>query len=467
VSRYLRSRRARIISILVLVAALAAVGLGLRARREPATIVQTEEVRRGEVVESVSATGRVQPQSEVKISANVSGRVVRLGVAESDSVAPGDLLVEIDPTRYQALVLESEAGLRSARAEERLAAANLAQAEREHERIKRMHGEGLTSAGDMENAETTRQVAAARLDAAREAVHRAEALLAQASDDRSKTTILAPIAGVVTQLNVEVGEMVLGTAQNVGTTIMALADLDRMEVLAEVDESEVVKVSLGDSATVEVDALPEQVFRGIVSEIANSGTTRGRGTAEEATHFEVKVAVVGDVEPLRPGMSASVDVLTDRRAAVLSVPIQCVTLRAKPEEGAAGAPATAGRENRSLPGEVAEAEAGTPRRERPAGGAGGLGLAGNLREVIYVVRDGIARELPVTTGISSPTHIEILAGELSEGDEVVSGSYRVLSRELEDGAPVKVDNASLRRGGPRDDRESRAASRGHGNRDHG
>ncbi len=461
-SRFLRSRRARIISILVVVAALTAVGLGLRARRVPPTVVQTEEVQRGEVVESVSATGRVQPQSEVKISANVSGRVVRLGVAESDSVAPGDLLLEIDPTRYQALVLEVEAGLRSARAEERLAAANLAQAEREHQRIMRMHGEGLTSAGDLENAETTFQVAAARLDAARESVHRAEALLAQAADDRAKTTILAPIAGVVTQLNVEVGEMVLGTAQNVGTTIMALADLDRMEVLADVDESEVVKVTLGDSATVEVDALSDRVFRGIVSEIANSGTTRGRGTAEEATHFEVKVAVVGDVQALRPGMSASVDVLTDRRTAVLSVPIQCVTLRAKPAPEAEDEPAA-----RRRPGEVAEAEAGPPQPEPPAAGAGGLGLAGNLREVIYVVRDGIALELPVTTGISSPTHIEILAGELNEGDEVVSGSYRVLSRELEDGAAVKVDNASLRRGGQRDDRESRAVSRGRGSRDHG
>lgn len=465
VSRLLRSRRVRIISVLALVAVLAAVGLALRARQKPSTVVQTEEVRRGEVVESVSATGRVQPQSEVKISANVSGRVVSLGVAESDSVAPGELLVEIDPTRYQALVLEVEAGLRSARAEERLAAANLAQAAREHDRIQRMHGEGLTSAGDLENAETTRQVAAARLDAAREAVHRAEALLAQARDDRAKTTILAPIAGNVTQLNVEVGEMVLGTAQNVGTTIMAIADLNRMEVLAEVDESEVVKVSLGDSATVDVDALSGQVFHGIVSEIANSGTTRGRGTAEETTHFEVKVAVVGDVRSLRPGMSASVDVLTDRRVAVLSVPIQCVTLRAKPEEGAAGVPAASG--DRPGPGEVAEAEAGTPRRKPSAAGAGGLGLAGNLREVVYVVRDGIARELAVRTGISSPTHIEILAGELEEGDEVVSGNYRVLSRELEDGARVKVDNASLRRGGREDGRESRAAASGGGNRDHG
>jgi HlyD family secretion protein len=246
---------------------------------------------------------------------------------------------------------------------------------------------------------------------------------------------------------------------------MALADLERMEVLAEVDESEVVKVSLGDSATVEVDALPGQVFRGLVSEIANSGTTRGRGTAEEATHFEVKVAVVGDVTALRPGMSASVDVLTERRSAVLSVPIQCVTLRAKPVPESAGEPAPAAARRR--PGEVAEAEAGPRREEQPAGGAGGLGLAGNLREVIYVVRDGIARELPVETGISSPTHIEIVAGEIEEGDEVVSGSYRVLSRELEDGAAVKVDNASLRRGGRGDDRESRAASSGRGSRDHG
>jgi HlyD family secretion protein len=163
-------------------------------------------------------------------------------------------------------------------------------------------------------------------------------------------------------------------------------------------------------------------------------------------------------------MSASVDVLTDRRVAVLSVPIQCVTLRAKPEPGAAAQQDE--HAGGSRPGEVAVAEAG-PEPAPAAPAAGGLGLAANLREVVYVVRDGIARELAVKTGISSPTHIEILAGELEEGDEVVSGNYRVLSRELEDGARVKVDNASLRRGGPRDDRESRAAASGRGNRDHG
>ncbi len=458
-----RSRRIRIVLLLLLVAVLAGGGLTLKSRQPEAMVVQTEEVERGEVVESVAATGRVQPQSEVKISANVSGRIVSLGVAESDSVVPGQLLVEIDPTRYAALVLEVEASLRSARADERLAAANLEQADREYQRILRMHGEGLTSAGEMESAETARKVSHARLDAAREAVHRAEALLVQARDDRAKTTILSPIAGVVTRLNVEVGEMVLGTAQNIGTTIMTLADLSRMEILSDVDESEVVKVALGDSASIEVDALSGEVLKGIVSEIANSGTTRGRGTAEEATNFEVKVAILGDVSRLRPGMSASVDVLTDRREAVLHVPIQCVTLRGRPAAGEGDAGPGGGRR----PGEVAEAQAGPRPESPPEGRSHGTGLASNLREVIYVVRDGVARELPVETGISSATHIEILAGEIQEGDEIVSGSYRILSRELEDGDAVKIDNASIRRGGPRDDRESRAANRGGGSRDHG
>ncbi len=460
-----RSRRARIVSVVILAVMLTAAGLVLKSRRPEPTVVQTEEVRRGDVIESVAAIGRVQPQAEVKISANVSGRVVRLGVAESDSVAPGALLIEIDPTRYKALVLEAEAGLRSARADKRLAEANLTQAVREFERVVRVHEQGLTSAGDMENAETSRKVAEARLDAAREAVNRAEALLVQASDDLAKTTILSPIAGVITQLNVEVGEMVLGTAQNVGTTIMTIADLNRMEVLAEVDESEVVKVALGDSASVEVDALTGQKLQGVVSEIANSGTTRGRGTAEEATHFEVKVALLGDVRLLRPGMSASIDVLTDRRTAALHVPIQCVTLRGLPEPDEGDEEPGEGDGHR--PGEVAEAEAGPARPESPPPVAGGMGVASNLREVIYVVRDGVAHELPVETGISSTTHIEILAGEIQEGDEVVSGSYRVLSRELEDGDPVKVDNTSIRRAGRGDDRESRAASRNGGRRDHG
>jgi HlyD family secretion protein len=449
--RRFRSRRAVIILVAVLLVAAGAGFTWMRMRGERPTAVQTEEVRRGEVIETVAATGRVQPQSEVKISANVSGRIERLAVEEGDSVSQGQLLVEIDPMRYQALVRESEAGLRSARAEERLEAANLDQAKREYERRLRVHAQGLSSAGDIENAETTLKVSEARLDAAREAVQRAQALLAQTRDDLSKTTITAPMAGIITRVNVEAGEMVLGTAQNVGTTIMTLADLNQMEILADVDESEVIKLALGDSTTIEVDALSDHPYRGLVSEIAHSATTRGRGTAEEATHFEVKVAVLGDVTALRPGMTATVDVLTDRREGVLHLPIQCVTLRSKEGDAWEGS-------------EDDEREEASRRRNRGGGDASaddrpegeeesrwedgrrqGRGLASNLREVVYVVRDGKAHEVPVETGISSPTEIEITGGEVNEGDEVVAGSYRVLSRELEDGERVKVDNRSLRR----------------------
>jgi HlyD family secretion protein len=453
--RFFRSRRAWLVLVAVLIAGTTA-GAILRSRRGPATVVQTEEVRRGEVVETVSATGRVQPQSEVKISANVSGRIEHLPVKEGEAVAAGQLLVEIDPTRYDAAVNETEAALRSARADVRLAAANLEQAARDLERRRQMRAQNLASAGELESTETAHKVAEARLDAAREAVHRAEALLVQVRDDRSKTTIAAPMAGVLTRVNVEVGEMVLGTAQNVGTTIMTLADLERMEVLTEVDESEVVKVALGDTASIEVDAISNRTFQGLVSEIAHSATTRGRGTAEEATHFEIKVAFLGDVSVLRPGMSATVDIRTERRPDAIHVPIQCVTLRAKPGEGPAGADARKGKK-----GKKARGEAIADDREGPPGGGGGEGergggrrapVASNLRQVVFVVRDGVAREVAVETGISSPTEIEIIGGELRENDEVVSGNYRILSRELEDGDGVRVDNTSLRRarrgGGP-------------------
>jgi HlyD family secretion protein len=451
----LRSRRAQL-SALVLVLALAGgVFAFLKYRgRDQGVTVQTEEVRRGEVVEMVAATGRVQPQTEVKISANVSGRIEKLGVKDGDRVEIGQMLVEIDPTRYAALVSESEAGLRSARAEARLAAAHLEQAQRDYDRRRQVHAQGLGSAGDLENAETNLKVAAAQRDAANEAVSRAEALLVQTRDDRAKTTILAPKEGIVTQLNVEVGEVVLGTTQNVGTTLMTIADLSRMEVLAEIDESEVVKVSLGDSARIELDALTGRSFSGSVSEIANSATTRGRGSAEESTHFEVKVALHGDVAALRPGMTATLDVMTERRDQVINLPIQCVTLRPKPgTDVAAGKGDKKGgqKDGRRHGGD--EGGGGGPRQAMadpaPAGGTPGGGghTASNLREVVYIVRDGVAREVPVETGISSPTHIEILNGEIREGDEVVSGSYRILARELAEGDRVIVDNESLRRGG--------------------
>lgn len=456
----LKSRRFLLFLIVLLVVGGGAFG-ALRGRMSnKGTPVQTEDVSRGEIVEIVAATGRVQPQSEVKISANVSGRIDHLEVKEGDRVELGQVLVEIDPTRYGALVLEAEAGLRSARAESRLADANLEQSRRDVERQRRMHAQKLGSEGDLEAAETALKVAEARRDASVEAVNRAEAYLTQARDDRSKTTILAPKPGVVTRLNVEVGEVVLGTTQNVGTTLMTIADLGQMEVLAEVDESEVVKVSLGDSARIELDALEGKVFRGLVSEMANSATTRGRGTVEEATHFEIKVALLGDVTSLRPGMTATLDLVTERREGVLHLPIQCVTLRAKeePEKGD-----RKGREGGAASGREGHDE----RQGRPdhgntsaeAGGTGGASSASNLREVVYVVRGGVAHEIDVKTGISSPTDIEILGQDLAEGDEVVSGSYRVLARELADGDRVRVDNASLRRAGNR--------GSGHGGEDQG
>jgi HlyD family secretion protein len=460
----LRSRRTIFLGSLALL--LIAGGLAyLRHRnRDQSTAVQTDEVHRGEVVELVAATGRVQPQTEVKISANVSGRIDHLGVKEGDRTEAGQVLVEIDPTRYAALVQEAEAALRSSRAESRLATANLEQAKREFDRKRQMSTQGLGSTGDLENAETSLKVAEARRDAAQEAVSRAEAFLVQARDDRSKTTILAPKAGIVTQLNVEVGEVVLGTTQNVGTTLMTIADLNRMEVLSEIDESEVVKVALGDSAKIELDALAGKSFSGVISEIANSATTRGRGTAEEATHFEVKVAFVGDVAALRPGMSATLDIMTERRNSVLNLPIQCVTMRPKPESE--GGPAVAGKGDhkgkKEKHGEGGPREAMADPAPAPAGGGGSM--ASNLREVVYVVRDGVAHEVPVKTGISSPTQIEILSGELKEGDEVVSGNYRVLARELADGDRVKVDNESVRRsgnGGGQD--ESHAGGHSEGN----
>jgi HlyD family secretion protein len=460
-----RSRRTLLLAALLVVLVGGGLGFHRYKNRNQATAVQTEEVRRGEVVELVAATGRVQPQTEVKISANVSGRIDHLGVKEGDRVEVGQVLAEIDPTRYAALVLESEASLRSARAEARLAAANLEQAKREFDRRRQMNTQGLGSAGDLENAETNLKVEEARRDAALEAVSRAEALLAQARDDRSKTTLTAPKAGIVTQLNVEVGEVVLGTTQNVGTTLMTIADLNRMEVISEIDESEVVKVALGDSARIELDALSGQAFSGTISEIANSATTRGRGTAEEETHFEVKVAILGDVSALRPGMTATLDVMTERRDAVLHLPIQCVTMRPKPE---AGGPAGEGggshaERHERRDGGPREAMADPAPAAAPAPRSAG-GMASNLREVVYVVRDGVAHEVPVETGISSPTHIEIVGGELQEGDEIVSGNYRVLARELADGDRVKVDNESVRRSGGGDGGrdESHAGGRSEG-----
>lgn len=367
--------------------------------------VQIEKVKQGDITQIVSGTGRIRPEVEVKISANVSGEIIGLYVKEGDLVKKGDLLVELDRKKYEAAFERAKSNLKSADA-------SLKKAKSEYKRALDLSKQNLISAAEMESAEANLLLGESNLE-------QAQANLDQAEDDLSKTRIYSPIDGTVSKLNKELGEIALGSTFQ-ADVIMIVADLSKMEVLSEIDENDVVLVSEGDTASIEVDAIPDTAFKGVVSEIAHTATTRGLGTQEEVTNFEVKVAVVNQVEKLRPGMSSTVDIQTETHRNVLHVPIQAVTVKMPNEIETKEK--TAGQDSVSKAGLNNDKDAKDEDK---------------MIEVVFVVEGENAKIVPVKTGISNDTDMEIISG-LEEDMQVVTGSYRAISKTLKNGSLVKI-----------------------------
>jgi HlyD family secretion protein len=380
---------------------------------EKAMEVQTEKVARQKIVEKVTATGKIQPKTQVKISADVSAKITRLAVVEGQWVEKGTFLVELDRERYVAAVESAEANVRSAEANATLVSQNVNRAQKEFTRSKELVEKNLESQAVFEDREATYQVEVARYEAATNQVEQAQAALKQARDDLSKTTIYAPMAGTISDLNKEQGEIAIGS-QFQEDVIMVISDLSEMEARVNVDENDIVSVIIDQSAEIEVDALLDQVLTGVVYEIANSANASAAGTSDQKTEFVIKIGITDPPATLRPGMTASADVFTKTNEAALSVPIQSVAVRTVDQLAMAG-------EDR------ADAEARfTPDRD-------------GFVEFVFCIEDGKAVAKQVKTGIQSDELIEILEG-LEEGDEVVTGSYRAISKDLENGAVVTVNN---------------------------
>ena len=378
----------------------------LGSKRDTVLKVQVEKVSKRTITQVVTATGKIQPEVAVKISPEVSGEIVELPVKEGDAVKKGQLLMKIKPDFYSAIVNQAEAGLIQARA-------NLTKSEAEFERVRMLYDKGMVSKSEYD-------VARAAYESSRGALAQSTASLDQARENLRKTTIVSPMDGTVSQLNSELGERVLGTVQFQGTDVMTIADLSRMEARVDVSENDVVLVSIGDTARIAVDAFPDRKIIGLVYEIANTATSKGLGTQEEVTNFEVKIRVVDKGVRLRPGMSMTADIETETKQNVLSVPIQSVTTRApKPErpEGGEGE------------GGGAVLVSGTGQRPR---------AEAKPKEIVFVVDNGVAKAVEVKRGIANESYVEIVEG-VAEGVEVVSGSYKAINRELEDGAKVRVD----------------------------
>jgi HlyD family secretion protein len=400
-----------VVVIVVLIAAIG--GLALQGGGDDTLTVETDKVDRQEIVEKVSATGKIQPKTQVKISADVSARITKLVVVDGQWVERGTLLIELDRERYIAAVESAEASVRSAQANATLVRENLERAENEYTRSRELVAQNLESQAVFEAKESEYQVEVARYEAAQNQVEQARAVLKQARDDLSKTTIFAPMAGTITDLRKEQGEIAIGS-QFQEDVILVLSDLSEMEAQVNVDENDIVSIRIGQEAEIEVDALLDQTLKGVVDEIANSANMSAVGGADQKTEFEIKITIVDPPSTLRPGMTASADVSTKTNESALSVPIQSVAVRTVDQL-------------------VMADETREDAEERYTADKDGF------VEIVFCIEDGKAVAKQVKTGIQSDELIEILEG-LEEGDEVVTGSYRAISRDLENGATVEISS---------------------------
>jgi HlyD family secretion protein len=397
--------------------------------------VQAGDVKKGSISATVRAPGRVQPETQVKLSANVPGQVVRLSVKEGDRVRKGQFLLQIDDTQYRAQLREATAALAAARSNLRLTDAALQQSEASLQRKESLAAQKLVSPEELDQARTQRNSDKARVDSNREEVEREMAAVQVSEDYLRKTRFDAPIDGTITQLSIERGEIaVIGTMNNPGTVILTVADLARMKVEADVDETDVSTVTLGQSAEVKVDALPDTTLTGRVSDIANSPTIEDVATQEQQTNFKVDVMIDNPPRMLRPGMTADVEIKTATRDSVLTVPIQSVVVRTPDDLK----PPVKGK-RKSAPRDAKADEAGPTAAPTDS-------KAKKTEEIrgVFVIVGGKAEFRRVKPGIASDTDFEV-AGELKPGDKVVIGPHKTL-RTLKPGQKVKIEEPKKPKG---------------------
>jgi len=420
-----------IVGVLLVLWIIVSTILGKREKPIPVT---TEKAVQKTILQTVSATGKVQPEVEVKISPEVAGEIIELPVVDGMPVKKGDLLIKIRPDSYKALVEAQEAAISSARSVNLQQKATLAKTELDLKRAEDLFSKKMISESEFTVAQTARDVAKSTYESSQHEIERAEAGSSQARDQLSKTTIYSPIDGTVTVLNSKLGERVVATNQFAGTEVMRVADLSHMEARVDVNENDVVNVKVGQKATVAIDAYSERKFQGTVQLIANTGKTTGAGTQEEVTNFEVKIRIDERDVALRPSLSCTADIQTNMVKDAVAVPMQSVTIRTgdsnlSPEEIEKRKQKAAARDQGDN-----NAEVSNDRQEKQA-----LKLdREKLSKVVFVKNGNKAQLVKVTTGIADDTSMEIKSG-IKVGDEVISGSYSAISRKLKDGAKVTID----------------------------
>jgi len=438
------------IALAIAVGVAALVAVNIKYQRKKTVTVQTEKIARHSLKSLVTASGKIKPKKQVNISASTIGKVTKLAVAEGDTVTEGQFLLQIDPAPFAAQVSALQASVASAKATLAQAQASLQQAKLELQRLAELKKHDLATDQDIDRARTSVEVESARTQGGWKEIDRLEATLRSANHQLSQVTFTAPVAGLITVLNIEEGEnVVTGTMNNPGTVLMTIADLSEIEAEIDVDETDVVGIRIGQPAAVSIDAFPDKKFRAEVVKVGNSAVTASNAAnpTNQTTNFRVTLALREPVPGIKPALSCSADITTAVRVRVLAVPIQALTIRTLPKTGHV-AMAAAGKGRRDGGGVRAASD------PDPVAAGGDATSADDEsdesrkareKEGVFVVREGVARFVPVRTGISGERFFEVLDG-LKEKDEVVTGTYQAI-RDLKEGDVVKIDNSPKKREG--------------------
>lgn len=404
-----------VIAIVVIVLLVAGKKAGWFGASGNVKEVEFTKIELIQIVEKVSATGKIQPEIEVKLSSEVSGEIIELPIVEGQMVEKGDLLVRINPDLYQSSLQRSRAGLQNVKANYAQAEASLREAKSNYDRNKIIFEKGIISKSEWDRIVAAYEVAEASKNAAYYGMQSAAATVTEATDNLARTTIYSPMRGTISKLDVELGERVVGTQQMAGTEILRVANLSNMEVEVDVNENDIVKVSVGDSTIVEVDAYLKKEFNGVVTQISNSAITGL--TADQVTNFKVKVRILEssyknlregkpeNYSPFRPGMTATVDIITRKKNDIVGVPISAIVIKT---------------DTSSTP-----SAAKTP------------AISEEKFEAVFVKEGNKAKLRVITTGIQDNQNIEILSG-LKVGETVITGPYNTVTKSLKDGDEVTL-----------------------------
>jgi HlyD family secretion protein len=415
-----RSKKPLIITLVLIVIIIAVIIAVTMNTKDSAIKVTTSKVEKKTITQTVSAIGKIVPETEVKISSETSGEIIFLGVNEGDTVKAGTILVRIKPDIVETQLEQYQAAMDAAKLEIQSRKTEMERTKAELNRMKELFQKKFISEAEFDIAQASYDQSVSAYESAQARYRQSLATYNQFERNFARTTIKSPVNGIITSLSVEEGEKVVGTAQMAGTEMMRVSDLSVMNAEVEVDENDIVLVSVGDTATVEIDALPDKIYKGKVIEIGHSALVSALGSQDQVTNFKVKIRLLDEEPKLRPGMSCNTEIATDTRYNVLSIPLQAVTIREHTFDRSPDVQSETGMLRKE------EDDSKSIKKKKP-------------QSVVFIKDGNKAKLTEVETGISDEGIIEITKG-LKDGETIISGSYQAVSKLLQDGSIIEVDS---------------------------